>query len=130
MAATYTDIATAPDWKLHRDKITVVDSVAPGGNLLNKNNGINGRGYVNGMASLSVGAGVGDVTFEVMFWSDVAAQFVSEDTPLNCVVAATGTIAMRFPINGRRFIVAVTVNAAGLEASAEVAASGLDERYD
>lgn len=118
-------IGTSPDFRLHRDAVTAVDSLP----ITDKNMGVNGSGYDEGLANLLVGVG-GGVTFEVLYWSELAGAFISESAPVTFTVAASSGMAAQFPIKGRRFFIAVTANAAGAPASAEVAGFWLDPRTD
>ncbi len=127
MTDPVTDLATSPDFKIHRDKVVAADVLAF---LQNKDNGINAQDYADILVNFKVGAGAGNVTFEALFWSPLCGQFISESTPLTWTLAAGAMKAGRFTTNGRRFIIAVTANAAALEASAEVAAFWVDPRYD
>jgi len=118
-------IGTSPDFRLHRDAVTTVDALP----VTDKNMGVNGSGYDEGLANLKVGAG-GGVTFEVLYWSDLAGAFISESSPITFAVGASSAMAVQFPIKGRRFFISVNINAAGAPASAEVAGFWLDPRND
>lgn len=118
-------IGTSPDFRLHRDAVTAVDSLP----ITDKNQGVNGSGYDEGLANLKVGAG-GNAVFEVLYWSDLVGAFISESVPVTFTVVANSGMAVQFPIKGRRFFIAITSNPAGAPASAEVAGFWLDPRND
>ena len=78
-----------------------------------RKHGMNGESYETAHVQVIPIAGI-TVTVEVLFWSDAAGKFISEQTPLVFVAPGAVPFSFSFEVKGRVFLVRVN---AGLAAS-------------
>jgi hypothetical protein len=110
----------APEYSLHRENITVVDTTSD-----NVHHGINSSGFRKVNVQVVARTADANPAASVLFWSEAAGEFIQAHTALDFAAAGTET-PFEFVIepSGRIFFIALTGTLTG---GVDVYVSGFDE---
>jgi len=122
----HSNIGTSPDFRPYREDYTKVDGAGP---FTDPDDGVNAAEYDTVVANIGVEAG-GNATLALYWWSKLLGKFVPDSTPVTWTVVGGTGVSVVFNSYGRRFMLAVSANAAGRKVNIEVAGFWLDLRSD